>query len=646
MKIFYGEKLVREKECLADNKNLIHLSKKLLVLSDKEYAEISLENKDKLIFWGRIFAIVQENGKYLAIDDISSGKKIIKKIFSKSNLNEIIPRIEGDYIACLIKKYDNVVIFADHFNRKDVFYSINGQNAAASSDLSSVVSEGEKSYDQAALANLLSIYGMYAPKKHTIYKNIRRLGVGERLVLTEKKNHIEQIPFRADSTTSYDNSKLTEYFQLFSEAIRVRGSLEGTNWIYLSSGWDSTALLALLVKNFGSSHVRAATCKLEYSDRARDANRFEIERAKKIAKYYSVDISIVPADYTSKDATKKWEKIKPFLRDHHIYADNSYNFYVLSDYIRHHRSLKDTVFCGEISDGAHNLGFSQFTTILEHPVLAFREYSDKMASYLFGPTFFKSILNNTYQKDAVYNLLRSRLKGQVFEDEQPLNEFERKAKFITSFFLRNRRIPFYSIHNNQLLTEHGKELYESEMFTTYLKECAERIEPDTVYSWILYLYNSFHWQGSTVKSISEMTSFNHLRLNLPFWDSRMQEFLSKMPEDWGRGLELRPTKYPLKWMLENKVDYPKNLQVGPHSYLYDVNPNFSLEVEMIYYSALAPHFQKTIKGYPFEKILDKQYFNLDYYRKLTDDYIAGVEESGKKLSDLYNLIWLCWIGWY
>jgi hypothetical protein len=119
-----------------------------------------------------------------------------------------------------------------------------------------------------------------------------------------------------------------------------------------------------------------------------------------------------------------------------------------------------------------------------------------------------------------------------------------------------------------------------------------------------------------------------------------------MPENWGRGLELRPTKYPLKWMLQNKTNYPMHLQVGPHSYHYDVSPGFSLSKEIVYKSSLCPHFQTALAGYPFEKILEKHFFNIGYFRKLTDEYLAGVEVSGQKLTDLFNLIFLCWIGWY
>lgn len=645
MKLFYGEKLVSQNEHLANNKNLIHRGKKLLLLSDAECKEIQISDKNKLVFWGKIYAVLKDNDKSTPIDMTKGGEAIIKKTFNDSNLNHIIKYIEGDFVGCLIRKNEDAVVFSDNFNRKDVFYSLTKNGAIASTDLSSVVSEGKKTYDQAALANLLSIYGMYAPKKHTIYKDIHRLGVGERLVFKNNNARIEKIPFSPSKIQKYGSHELEEYMTILEDAVKIRGSKK-CNWIYLSGGYDSTTLLALLVKNFGSSHVKAVTAKLEYSERSKDGNIFEIERAKNFAEYYSVDIEIVPVDYSKKNAIKHWEKIRPYLRDNHIYSDNSCSLYLVSEHLKKKASQQDALFGGEVSDGAHNLGFAQFTTILEHPVPDFREYSDKMASYLFGPTFFKSILDGTYSEDAVYKLLRSRLKGCKFDDEKKLDEHERKIKFIASFFLRNSRIPFYGLKNTKTLTEKGAEMYESEMYDSYLKECINTLEPNLLYSWILHLYNSFHWQGSTIKSFSATAQYNNLNFSLPYWDVRLQQFLSKMPENWGRGLELRPTKYPLKWMLKHKIDYPKHLQVGPHSYLYDVDSTFSFSTEFLYYSALKSAFQNTIKDYPFEKILDKKYFNLDYYRKLTDDYINGVEVKGDKLNDLLHLVLLCWVGWY
>lgn len=67
---------------------------------------------------------------------------------------------------------------------------------------------------------------------------------------------------------------------------------------------------------------------------------------------------------------------------------------------------------------------------------------------------------------------------------------------------------------------------------------------------------------------------------------------------------------------------------------------------MLYHSAMADYFQESLKDYPYENILDSQYFDIDYFRKLMDGYISGIEVSGQDFSNLYNLVWLCWIGWY
>jgi hypothetical protein len=645
VKLFYGEKLVSENGYLANNKNTIYSGKKLLLLSDKNYTKILLGNQSKFVFWGKIFAAIKNNGKYDLIDMEKNGEKILKKLFSKPNLSKIIPKIEGDYVGCIIKENEEAVVFADNFNRKDVFYTTTKNGTIASTDLSSVVSKGKKGYDQAAIANLLNIYGNYAPKKHTIYKNVKRLGIGERIVFSKDKAQIQKIPFSPDKIADYGEEKLEEYVKLLEEAIKIRGA-KNTNWIYLSSGWDSTSLLALMVKNFGKDHVKAIIGQMIYSKRSGVGNRFEIARAKSFTNYYGVDIEIASIDYTKKESVKHWVKIKPYLRDNHLYSDNTCNLFLLSERLKKVASLDDSFFCGEMSDASHNLGFAQFTTILEHPVYEFREYSDKMASYLFGPTFYRSIVDGSYSNDAVYKLLRSRLQGHKFDDEKRLNEKERKTRFVESFFLRNRRIPFYSMENEKSLTKKGLESYEKEMVDIYLKECIDSLKPETIYSWILHLYNSFHWQGSTVKCYPYTAAFNNFHLSFPFWDFRLQKFFYKMPENWGRGLELKPTKYPLKWMLDNKIDYPRHLQKGPHSYIYDVDPNFSFKTELLYYSALKSYYQNAVKDYPYEEILDKNYFDLDYYRKLVDKYLAGIEVTGSELNNLHHLVFLCWIGWY
>ena len=111
---------------------------------------------------------------------------------------------------------------------------------------------------------------------------------------------------------------------------------------------------------------------------------------------------------------------------------------------------------------------------------------------------------------------------------------------------------------------------------------------------ILELYNSFHWQGGTVATFHIAMEAHNLRLAMPFRDYGLLNYLAYMPEHFGRGLELRPTKFPLKWTVENRLDYPMDLQTGPHSYTYDVDPRFTHYGELVNHSALRPIFTEVL----------------------------------------------------
>jgi len=135
-------------------------------------------------------------------------------------------------------------------------------------------------------------------------------------------------------------------------------------------------------------------------------------------------------------------------------------------------------------------------------------------------------------------------------------------------------------------------------------------------------------------------------IQLPFYDSRLQEFLAAMPESWGRGLDLNPTKYPLKWMLKHRIDYPRHLQVGPHSYLYDVDHNFNHGVEMANHSAFTPILRELLSQHPYREILSPDIFDLKYLDSIVDRYVNGEEIIGTGLRMIYPFFFMALIGWY
>ena len=141
--------------------------------------------------------------------------------------------------------------------------------------------------------------------------------------------------------------------------------------------------------------------------------------------------------------------------------------------------------------------------------------------------------------------------------------------------------------------------------------------------------------------------FNGHKWRLPFDDIRLINLLSKMPEKWGRGLELNSTKYPLKWVARNKIKMPYELlDDGPHAYLFDVIEGFSLFAEIVYRSGVTEFFKDKLKSQPYKDILSDEYFNIKYLDKLCSGYLDGKETGGKDFNNLVSLITLAIVGWY
>lgn len=535
---------------------------------------------------------------------------------------------------------DRCEISGDRFGQVDLYYEKTADGAVAATSLDLLPRAGG-AMDQGALAHAFCVYGNRPPKRHTLYSGIRRLGVGETLTLRPGGVHTQDAPFTALRSGDYTEQDLHRYADILLEAVRSRASDNG-NIVYLSSGWDSTALLACLVHLFGPKKIHAVVGRMQYAERSGVINQFEIDRAQLIADFYGVPLEIAEFDYRH-DGPAKLAEVLPLFRSHQIASLVGLNHAILAEATQ--KSGKgDTVFAGEISDGAHNLGFSQYVTIF-HPVLDFREYSDKMASYLFGPTFLRLLQDGRFASDPVYGLLRGRCGDVAFDDIAP-DAAGRTLQLLSSFFLRGGRMPLWSLRNSRFLTPEGRDRYAAEMEQRYLAAPARELTPETLYAWYLRLYNSFHWQGSTVITLPLTAEARGLKAALPFWDSALQDFLSAMPEQFGRGLDFNRTKYPLKWTLQNRVKYPYHLQAGPHSYLYDVDHSFSHAAELLYASSFAPFFKQQLQSGGDRDRLSATWFDLDYVDRISGDYLAGRTASGGELSDLTSLCLMTMAGWY
>jgi len=549
--------------------------------------------------------------------------------------------VEGRFLVLDIREKDVIKIYGDRFGKIDVFLQETEEGVALASDLNLLPrNPAQEGYDQLGLAHVLTYYGYRPPKRHTIYSGVERLGVGDIVSLSDGKKSISKSGWateRVPDQLEFDHNKYKESFLSFIESA---GSKHG-NVVYLSSGWDSTAILAALVKVFGADKVNAVTGRMLYSERSGVCNQFEIDRARKFADHYQITWKTVDLNYRD-DGEEQFDNIASLSLNRHFHSFTGVNHFLLAKKTADLFGDDYPVFAGEISDGVHNLGFSQYATLF-HPSYGFREYADKMASYLFGPTFLKSVLDDTFQTDPIFRFFRGLHSSEVNLDRVLKTSSEKKLQFLTSFFLRNGRFPFWSSTNIKLLTPEGAAAYTEEMSKVYFSDYSD-FPVDRTYHVIIDLYNSFHWQGSTVATLQATADALGLRSYLPFWDLRLQETLAAMPEDAGRGLDLNPTKFPLKKMLLEGLNYPFEYQAGPHAYTYDVDHSFNHNNELLRFSSLTAGAKDLLSSGVHESILDPKVFDFDYIANIFKKFTFDQELASNEKEDCVSIFLLLKTG--
>lgn len=557
---------------------------------------------------------------------------------------DLIPEVEGRFVLVKIGSNGSCEIWTDQFGRIDLYWQQIDDLIVAGTGLNLLpISIRGSAPDTVGVAHSLTVYGSRPAKQHTLYSNVHRLGVNQGLRLSNGKCELLKRHFKPVNTRNYVDASLHQYTDIFLEAIRARASSDG-NVVWLSSGWDSTSILAALVHLFGKSKVRAVIGRMRYAERSGVINQFEMDRATAIANYFGVRLDIVELDYR-KDAGALLLRLKDIFRSQNFANLTGFNHWMLAEGTAKTATSNEVVFAGEMSDGAHNLGFSQYATIFHPASFEFREYSDKMASYLFGPTFLGQLKNREHENDPVWQLFKHRSPNTRF-DQLAQGDHAIHQQLLASFFLRGGRMPLYSLENSRMLTADGRTTYAAESERVYLRDISPEVTQENLYACYLHLYNSFHWQGSTVATTEHATDAFGLKSVLPFHDSALIDFLSAMPESWGRGLDFNHTKYPLKWMLKNRIDYPNHLQVGPHSYIYDVNPSFSLFGEVLHESSLSEVFRESLRQNRFVDWLGSDMFDRMYIDGIVRRYLQGEQLHGQEMNDLGVLAMHSAIGFY
>lgn len=469
-------------------------------------------------------------------DDVAAR---LKRIYESVGHAAFANHVEGNYnVAVIDTAQDTVSVSGDPFNRVSIFYCAGTDCPILSTDLSDLLTSLRKvEYDPAVLYCIL-ILG-YPPAKHTPYRGLRRIAIGERVVLRD--GAVQLIPAEPKPllVEEMGEADLDRYGEILDNAVLSRSS-QTENWIELS-GWDSTVILAILRRHWDASKVRAVTLGTKWSD---GSSFYVVPEAPDIGRHFGVPVEFVEYSLDGPEVAHRWRNELQQWLAHFLY-DLPVGNQVMADVIRREGKAGAAAYIGSFSDSLHDFAFSHYGS-LPYVNRAFREYTGKMRAYLYSPAFLRNVLDGSFGEDFVYKLFRWHCAEVPFTDVAAASRKDRVLEYLLSFVLSGIRLPFASIATDGMFSREGVAYFKEWLTEHYFGEAVEGLTPETMYFWLIRLYQHFHLQGYERNMASLCFEGSGKRACQPYYDLRFVEFAQRMPDGWGRGLELVPAKWALK----------------------------------------------------------------------------------------------------
>jgi len=518
----------------------------------------------------------------------------------KDSPTEIKGLGEGCYaIFRFDKQQKKITVFNDKLCKKEIYYQETDKQIIIATDLNAFNLESCEPHEEVLTCCML----LYPPKRHTIYKGIKRLGYNEYLCYHNHRLQLKHYTERPIEIKKYTDNDLKKYYKIVENAILSRASEDDINVVQISGGWDSTLLLAILLKHFDKDKIKPVVFHMILPDGS-TYNPHELEKCRQICtEHYGLTLDEVDVNLGDEKLVDYWKNnVQDQLTKYQLYGEIMINQFKLADYVKNKYGEDVVVFNGEGCDSLHNFGFSQYMT-MTHDDYGFREYADKMMNYIYSPSFFKKILDNSYQEDIVFKIIREFTDYKII-NYKGNNLESRVFDYLYCFVFRGCDPPY--VISEKGIDEDRWTAFQNWVKKEYFDDIIKIINPKNFYYCLMRLYIDFHLQGYSIRKL--WSTLPNMRI--PFMDSELFDFLASAPENWGRGLDLNHTKYSLKKMIEATANFPIEIvKQDGHSYITEKRTDVNYYEEYLKKSPLGKYFHN-ING--MELFCGMNYSKIDY----------------------------------
>ena len=481
-----------------------------------------------------------------------------------------------------------LILARDHLGIKPLYYAALGKQLLFASEIKALLSDKRcpRTVNLDALAQLFTL--RYVPAPSTLFHGINKLPPAHLLIADAREvtlkqywkwtPHIQRQPANEEALAE-------QYRELVADAVRLQMRSDVPVGLFLSSGVDSAALLALMSRH-ADTPVRTFTIGFEEGEKTN-----ELADAKQLAAMYGSahsELTVTPRDYERYFERYLWDIEEP------VGNETAAAFYFVANLA--HRQVKVAL----TGQGADELW------------AGYHRHLGVKLSQLYSkcpPLLTESLLTPLVQRYSK----NERWKRGVLSLSEPdvLTRFVKVYSFYSSEMKTNLFQPW-------LAAEISVDGVEARRALTRLHGDVKGLD---ALSQILYMDTRSNLPDDLLMVGDKTAMANSLEARVPFLDYRLVEFVETLPP----GLKIRGLrgkylhkKALAKWLPREVVHRKKKGFANPiHQWL-----------------------RAGMNGFVKDCLLSdtcavRHYFNQDYMRRLHADHMAGRQHH---LRHLYLLI--------
>lgn len=450
------------------------------------------------------------NGEIYNFIELRKELEAAGHVFKTHSDTEVIVHAYEEWGADSVKRFNGMFAFAlwdnikrrlfiarDHLGIKPLYYIFIGSTLLFGSEIKPLLAHPDcpREVDRESLAELFTF--RYVPSPKTLFKQVMKLPPAHHMVIEGGNTRIERywnwVP--TVRTNARENDLVAEYQSLFEDAVRLQMRADVPVGIFLSSGIDSSAILATM-RQYSNGAVEAFTIGFEDGEKTS-----EVEDAARIAAQFGARHHyeiLSPRDYI-----QYYERYMTDIEEP-VGNETAAAFYFVSRLARKHVKVALT------GQGA------------DEPWAGYDRSKGMKLSGMYSrfPDVMKSAIEKTV--GAVPGRMEKLKRGVSSLGERDM--LTRLSK-VYSFFGPEMKAHLFK---GTLLADHQRDPYHTRHALARLQRDVAHLDPVTQ---MLYVDARANLPDDLLMVADKTSMANSLESRVPFLDVRLVEFIESLPVD-------------------------------------------------------------------------------------------------------------------